>query len=220
MAWGGSEANSCRAPCSGPPWLPFPSLRLPALQTYTALPWWPWDRYTHEARLSSDALLAEQETFKSFQSHWVSPPGFHTGAAASLVSMMSFPSSFALLAEVTSSLGKYHSEMNRASDPKTHLTWLASCWVGLWSPPWTVSSLLSAWDCEGHHLCVCLMCTLLSLFPCPPGHHLLMWGCYGSSCFWCLSPRITHCPEGSGYGLSRWVLVYIQPFSPGEIRLK
>ena len=166
MACGGSEGNSCRAAYSGPPWLPFLSLMLPALQTYTASPWWPWDRYTHEAWLSSDALLAEQETFKSFQSHWASPSGFHTGAAASHVSMMSFPSSFALLAEVTSSLGKYHSEMNRASDPKTHLTWLASCWVGSWSPPWTVISLLSAWDCEGHHLCVCLMCTLLSLLPC------------------------------------------------------
>lgn len=29
--------------------------------------------------------------------------------------------------EVTSSLRKYHSGMNRASNPKTHLTWLASC---------------------------------------------------------------------------------------------
>ena len=196
MASGGSEGNSCKAPCSGPPWLPFPSLMLPALQTYTASPWWPWDRYMHKAWLSSDASLAEQETFKNFQSHRVSAPGFHTGAATSLVSMMSFPLSFAWLAEVTSSLGKYHSGMNRASDPKTRLMWLASCWVGSWSPPWTVSSPLSAWDSErSSPQCVFDVYTLVSIptpsRPPPPyvgvlwllmflmplsPHHLLSWG--------------------------------------------
>lgn len=91
------------------------------MQTYTASPWWLWDRYLHMKRtwgkISPLMLCYEgKKAFKSFQNHHVLFWFSHRGAT-SVINIVSSPLFFALLVEMNKNYGRSEEDTPRWTEP-------------------------------------------------------------------------------------------------------